>query len=56
MLKINNVKNIYFEKPLKKIICYNRYCGEQSFSDGVSSLENSWFSVLQEHIDTNVFK
>ena len=29
---------------------------KEAFSDGVSSLEKSWFTVLQEHIDINVFK
>jgi asparagine synthase (glutamine-hydrolysing) len=29
---------------------------KEAFSDGVSSLEKSWFTVLQEHIADNVFK
>ena len=29
---------------------------KEAFSDGVSSLEKSWFTVLQEHIDINIFK
>ena len=29
---------------------------KEAFSDGVSSLKKSWFTVLQEHIADNVFK